>query len=92
MVNKTGGIDKLSNQAGHNIDIGSSKALVLTECKDVGLGLSNGDFKKATFNGGLLSLYAIPTINSYKGANFGLKASASGAIVRVAAMNSSNNV
>ena len=37
---------------------------VVAECRNVVEGISNGDFKKAAVNGGLLSLYSMAGGNS----------------------------
>ena len=40
------------------------------ECRDVGEGIVQGDFKKVTFNAGVLGLYVLPTAGAARATKF----------------------
>ena len=52
-------VDKMSRNMGNNIDAGSKTCPLVSECRNVAQGISQGDLKNVAVNGGLLSLYAV---------------------------------
>ena len=48
----------MTENAASNLDEGSKACPVLSECRDLGQGIAERDFRKVVYNGGLLGFYA----------------------------------
>ena len=83
IVNKPTAATKLSRSATNNLMKGSNQTPIITECRDISLGIMNGDFQKATFNGALISMPILPSSLTSK---VTVNTAASGAALTAAAV------
>lgn len=50
----------LGNNSAHNLGTGSRACPIVSECRDVAAGISQGDFTQVALNAGVLALGAVP--------------------------------
>merc|ERR1712232_656016 len=54
------GLQSLAANGSRNLDIGSKSTAIISECRDISKGMTNGDFKRVAVNAGILGLSALP--------------------------------
>jgi len=57
---------KMAEDAMSKLSAGSKIMPILSECRDIGEGISRGDYKKVALNAGILALTAMPAKDSTK--------------------------
>ena len=90
MVKKSTGMNRLSRHANHNFSQGSKALPIISECRDIGSGIVNGDFQKASFNAGSLALFSVPFLTSSAGSKASITSLASGLVMSSAAISCAN--
>ena len=83
LVKKPNAMTNLSRHATDNLMKGSNTTPIITECRDISLGIMNGDLQKATFNGALISM---PFLTASLSSKVTLNSAVSGAAITAAAV------
>ena len=82
-------MQRLSKNVATNLHHGAQRCAAVRECRDVGDGIAQGDFKQVTLNAALLSSYLVPLAGapSTSGIKVGINSAAKqGLVAQVAAL------